>query len=275
MVLNWLQSLFLGLVTGFAELLPISSDAHLLLLVQMFGSLENVGVYRLFCHLGILAALIVVCRPQLNKFRRQRMLTNGRHSVRQLDMSTLLDRKILKVAAVPMALCYVAWQFLDFDSSSLLFVSLMLVINGAILYIPQFLPQGNKESLSISGLDSVLTGFAGGLSVIPGISRLGTMASMLRIRGALGEYAVNLSLLLCIPALIITLFLDIFALFASPVAFSFAMFGTGLLSAIASLSGAYFGALLMRFLSVRIGFSGFAYYNWGAALFAFIIFLWI
>lgn len=275
MVLNWLQSLFLGFVTGFTELLPISSDAHRFVFLQMFGTPDSDGIYRFYCHIGIFLSLLLICRPQLSKFRRQRRMGAGKRNLRQADMNSVMDRKIIKTAVIPIALCFAGWFVLNWQSQPAWFLSLMLLLNGLILYIPQFLPSGNKESLSISGLDSTLTGLAGGFGVVPGISRIGSMVSVLRIRGVLGEYAVNLSIILCIPALIITLLLDIFALFAAPVPFSFALFGTGLLCVITSFAGAYLGAVLMRFLSVKVGFSGFSYYCWGAALFTFIIFLWI
>jgi hypothetical protein len=37
--------------------------------------------------------------------------------------------------------------------------------------------------------------------------------------------------------------------------------------------GAYFALIFLRFMSVKLGFSGFSYYCWGAALFAFILYM--
>ena len=46
-----------------------------------------------------------------------------------------------------------------------------------------------------------------------------------------------------------------------------------ILSVLGAGCGSYFGIMLMRFLAVKVGFTGFAYYSWGAALFSFVMYL--
>jgi hypothetical protein len=46
-----------------------------------------------------------------------------------------------------------------------------------------------------------------------------------------------------------------------------------LVSAIAAFIGGHLGVSLMRYLSVHKGYAGFAYYSWGAAMFAFVLYL--
>jgi len=50
-------------------------------------------------------------------------------------------------------------------------------------------------------------------------------------------------------------------------------FFTGVLACIASFAAAFGGILLMRFLVQKDTLEGFACYNWGIAMFAFIIYL--
>jgi hypothetical protein len=45
------------------------------------------------------------------------------------------------------------------------------------------------------------------------------------------------------------------------------------LAGLGAFAGAHLSLRMMRSFSRRVGFSGFAYYCWGAALFAFIIYL--
>jgi hypothetical protein len=47
------------------------------------------------------------------------------------------------------------------------------------------------------------------------------------------------------------------------------------LASLTAFVGSYLGITFIRFLAVKVGFSGFAYYSWGAALFAFILYLTI
>ena len=80
---------------------------------------------------------------------------------------------------------------------------------------------------------------------------------------------------LCVPALLISICMDLYGLFVTGVG------GMGLLSVLMCLLScctAYFsGALaikLMKTLVANKGFSGFCYYSWGAALFLFILYLY-
>ena len=76
--------------------------------------------------------------------------------------------------------------------------------------------------------------------------------------------------------MIILILVDFYMLFTTGVgALSFMIFVKYLFSAVVAGISAYFAILLMRFLAVNTGFAGFAYYSWGAALFAFILYLTI
>ena len=58
-----LQSLFLGLVQGIAEFLPISSSGHLSLFQNLFGlnaAGEDQLLFDVLLHLGTLVAVVVV-----------------------------------------------------------------------------------------------------------------------------------------------------------------------------------------------------------------------
>jgi len=48
-----------------------------------------------------------------------------------------------------------------------------------------------------------------------------------------------------------------------------------LLAAGSAFGGAWLAMVIMRFLSVKSSFYGFAYYNWGLALFSFLVYLMI
>ena len=83
-----------------------------------------------------------------------------------------------------------------------------------------------------------------------------------------------LVLLMSIPAVALRCLFDIITMFSLGLGIaSFLGFLGCLLAAIGAFCGAYLAISIMRYLTVRAGFSGFAYYSWGAALFAFILYL--
>lgn len=150
------------------------------------------------------------------------------------------------------------------------------MLNGLLLFVPRLLRSGNKDSRSVSPLDGVLLGLGAGLSVFPGISRVGAVISLAALRGAGCAFALQFSLLLSVPALAAAVVLDAAALAAAGVTGITVILAVRcLLCGTMALLGSWCAISMMRFLSVKAGFYGFAYYCWGAALFAFYLFMTI
>jgi len=106
---------------------------------------------------------------------------------------------------------------------------------------------------------------------VPGISRVGAVTSAGIAQGADREQALRWSLLLSIPALVVLLAMDVYSIMTVGLG-AVAILQT-VLAAVAAFGGAYVGIRMMRFMAVRAGFSGFAYYCWGAALFTLLMYL--
>ena len=274
--MNWFQCVLFGLVSGFSEFLPVSSEAHMILLGRLFG-LEDVGSgIRLSVHLGAVLALILACMPQISRITRENRIASMpvRRRKRQPDAVCLLDFRVLKTASFLLLLGFIAYPWIGDQGQRLWILGLGLIINGIILYFPQFMPGANKDARSISRLDAILVGAAGALGVVPGVSRVAALSSAGLLRGCDREYALHLTLLLSLPAMLVLLLLDLAGLIAFGIpGFTFLNLIGMITSAIMAFIGAYFGIHIMRFLSVKAGFAAFAYYSWGVALFAFILYL--
>lgn len=274
--MSFIQSLIFGLISGFAEFLPVSSEAHMILLGRLFGFEDVGGGMRLSVHLGAAAALVLSCMPQISRISRENRIASlpSRRRKRQPDTVCLLDWRVLKTAAFLLLLGFIAYPWVGDQGQRLWILGLGLIFNGMILYIPQFMPGANKDARSISRLDAMLIGLSGALGVLPGISRTAALSSAGLLRGCDRDYALHLTLLLSLPALFLLLLIDLAQMIAFGIpGFGFASVIGMFTSCVMSFIGAYFGIKIMRFLSVKAGYSAFAYYSWGAALFAFILYL--
>lgn len=277
MDMGWLESILYGLLSGFTEFMPVSAQAHGTLMRWMFG-VENATLEELFIHVAMLIGLLAALRPQLRQLRREQKLMRlpKRRRKHQPDQKTLMDLRLLKTAAVPMLLCYLIYPITAKLGDRFLWLAAFLILNGLLLYLPRLLPSGNKDSRMLTPLDGVLLGIVSGLSILPGISRLGVCASIAQARGADKQYALDIALLLGVPALALLVVIDgLYLILAGVAGITLTILLKALLAALAAYIGTYLAIILMRFLAVKAGFYAFAYYSWGAALFVFILYLWI
>ena len=277
MELDWLYSIVFGLISGIAELLPVSAPAHEALVNKLFG-MTDIPLLRLLVHAAVWFALYLSLRDEVGMLLLERKISRipPRRRHRQPDPVRIRDLKFLRTALFVMVLGFVAAFVLKSVEVKLNGIALFLVINGVILYIPGHLPIGNKDSRSMTPADGVLLGFCTAAAIFPGVSRVGVGISVATGRGAGKETALHWALMLDLAAMLFVVGFDAMDLFNAGLGTLSVstMICCGLACA-AAFGGALAGIRMMRFLAFRTGISGFAYYCWGAALFAFLMYLTI
>ena len=273
---NWLQSILYGLISGFTAFLPVPSTAHQILFETVTGVSGQASLFRFACRLSVLAALIVACRSTIRNLLRQRRLSRipARKRKRQPDPVSVMELRFQGAAWIPgtagMLLCGLG----DQTGRSLPILAVMVLLCGVVLYLPVFFRIGNKEAPTSSALDAVVTGFGMCLGALPGFSGLGGVLTLGAFCGLGKQFALRMGLLLSIPALTVRLVFDGIAM-ASVGIGGFPVLLLALLSAAAAFLAGLASIGTVRFLAVKAGFSGFAYYCWGLALVLFALFLMI
>ena len=271
-----LYNLLFALVSGFTEFLGVDASAHQKLFSLMSGQERSDPMLMLAVHVGVLLAVILATWPKLRLVMRERRYSGRKRRLkRQTDPTAQLDLQVLRTASVPMLLSLLAYRKADQLIHGFFPLALILLFNGLLLIYPSFVESGNKDCRSVSRLDATLIGLAGALGAFPGISRVGGMLTAASARGLSRTYALDTALLLSIPVLIGLIIWDLFAIMTG-----FAL--DGLLSLLVYILCAVvafgMGSLSIRFqkyLSYKLGISGFAYYSWGLALFSLIFYLMI
>lgn len=273
--MDFLQCIIYGLISGLAEFLPVSSGGHQAVLMKLFGLSGVSAVGTLFIHVGCLLAGLFCCRPVLSRLSREITIASrpvrGR---RNRDARTLYELRLLKTALIPMLIGLLPYIFTMKLSGNLLILAVFMIINGIIILVPEYMAHGNKTAKHMTVLENTGIGIAAALSCIPGISRIGAVCSFGLYRGADRQHTLNWALVLSIPALLLMILFDLIGILAGGFSgLSLGLFIGYLFAGIMAFVGAYFGILLIRFLTVRTGYSAFAYYCWGAAMFALILYL--
>lgn len=276
MNIGMFESFIYGLICGFAEFLPISSTAHRSILNCLFGVNQEEPLMAMFLHIGALMALLVSSRSLLQRLQKELEVKRlaRRRSRRQPDEMAVLDMSLVKTACIVMLIGFVFFFNASTWNGNLPMIAIFLVINGIILHIPLYLPKGNKDARSMSRLDAVLLGIGSGLTVIPGISRVGVTTSLGIARGATPQNAYKWSLLISVVALAAIIVMDLVGVVTAGLGeldFSFIL--QCIMCGCAAYIGATGGISLMKMIVHKNGIENFSYYCWGAALFTFILYM--
>lgn len=274
MELNWLQSILFGLVSGAADIIPVSGQAHRLLLLKFFGVNQMPNLLALVLHLSVAAALYLSSQGQFVRMNRARALARipKKKRKRPLDMRSMMDWSLIKTMLVPTVIGLLLNSRVRGWSVNMFLIAGMLFLNGLILYIPQFLPTSNRDSRTLTRLEGALMGLGAGASVLPGISTVGIMVSIASVCGIERLYGLNMTFIVKLFFLIGLMVYDVLTIITDGLGGLTVMLlvqylFTGLLSFGASM----FAIRLLRRLAPEHGFHTFGVYCWGLALFTFIL----
>ena len=276
MDLNLFESTLYGFISGLTEILPVSGQAHRNLILQLLGQQGEQALLRLLIHAGILVALYYSCQNHILRMVRAKKLARvpKRRRKRPLDVRSLMDVSLLKTMALPVILALLFYGRLSALNEKRILVSVLLFINGIVLYIPPFLPSSNRDSRTLSRVEGLWMGLGGGLSLLPGISATGASASIASICGVDRIYGLNMIFLMCMVLTAGLMVHDVLALIAVGVAgLNFMALLSYILAGCAAFAGAFFGIRLMRVLCANRSLSVFAFYCWGVSLLTFILYL--
>lgn len=276
MELSLLQSLFLGLISGITEILPVSAQGHRLLLLKMFGMQEESPALRLMIHIATAFALYFFCRGHIVRMMRAKRLARipKNRRKRPLDTEGIHDYNLLKTTLIPIILAFLLYSRIEFLAGKPLILAAFLLANGIILYIPQYLPGSNLESGSMTRIDAMLFGLGGAAATLPGISCVGTSVSIASVRGMDLKKALSLALLMNIPMNLGFAVFDLLDLLSGGAgSLSFGGLFMALLAGISAFVGVILGIRLLQKITESVGYSVFGFYSWGMALLTFVMFL--
>ena len=263
-----------SLLSGFFDVLPVSSLAHQAVLQEVFGVDGPLHLFNLFMHLGSLGALVFASFSSLSAlFREQKMLSLPRRKI-QGERKFTYELRFVKASAVSIVISTIALLFLRNITNNILLIGVLCIVNGAIVLVPEYVPVGNKTAKHMNQLDAVAFGLLGGLGVFSGISRIASMQCYASLRGVDRSRACNWALLTAIPAIAVLAFADLLGIFTAGIeSISFLTFLSYLLGTGLCFVATFGGVTLIRFLSAKVGFVGFGYYSIGVGLFTFFLYL--
>ena len=274
MDLNWMESVIYGFLSGLMDIVPLSAQAHRILLMKFFGISGGTDVMRLAVHIGVFGGLYYSCQSQIVRINRARALARvpKRRRKRPLDTRSLMDWSMLKTMLIPMVVGLFLYKYNTAMRDNLLLVAIFLLVNGIILYVPQFLPGSNRDSRTLTRLEGFLMGLGATASTLPGISAVGAAVSIGSVCGVERGFCLSMALMMNLALNLGLVIVDVFTLFTNGLGvFSFGILIRYLATGLTAFGGCLLGIKIMRILSGNHGYSGFAFYCVGLSLFTFIL----
>lgn len=274
MELNWLESVIYGIISGITDILPVSAQAHKILMLKFFGVKGNMEFMELLLHLAILGALYFCNQSQFVRFSRARALARvpKRRRKRPLDTRSLMDISMLRTMLIPVILGMFLYRYADTLKNNLIALAGFVFLNGLVIYIPQFLPSSNRDARTLTPIEGLLMGLGGAVSILPGMSSIGASTAIGSICGVERSYCLNMALLMHMGVTVGLIIYDLIALYTVGLAgMTFLIFLRYLLTAALAFGSAVLGIKLMRFLAANYSYSIFGLYCLGLAMFTFIL----
>lgn len=191
------QTVWLALIQGLSEFLPISSSAHLILPSQVLGWPDQGLAFDVAVHVGSFVAVVVYFRHDI-----QTLLRAWLQSIASRDLSSAHSQLAwgIVIATIPAGLTgLLLGGYIEMHLRSMAVIAATTIIFGLLLGWADYRFRGSKTIEQLTWKSALVIGLAQCLALIPGTSRSGiTMTAALAL-GFDRTAAARFSFLLAIP----------------------------------------------------------------------------
>ncbi len=197
-----LKAIFIGIVQGITEWLPVSSTGHMIIANEFVNLNISAGAWELFeviTQLGSILAVIILFFKKLNPFKK----VEGRVQIKKQTVSLWV--KVI-IAVLPAAVIGVLLDdWLESKFYNFVVVAIMLIVYGvAFIIVERINKKKQFKYTNVNELDKK-TSFKIGcfqvLSLIPGTSRSGSTILGASLVGVSRTAAAEFSFFLAIPVM--------------------------------------------------------------------------
>lgn len=257
------SAIFLGIVQGLTEFLPISSNAHLAIIGKLMPSAQDPGAtFVAITQIGTELAVLIYFRKDifsiigswLKSLNRRAHLTHHQRTDARLAW-------LIGIGTLPIVILgYLGQDFIENQLRSLWVIASTLIIFGFLLGFLDYMGRNERTLDQLSPGHGIWYGLAQSLALIPGVSRSGATIAMGRILGYRRESALRYSFLLALPAVFGSGLYQLKKAIDEPGIRVFSMGETLTATIVAFLVGYAVIAWLMRYISTK-SFTPFVIYR--------------
>lgn len=217
--MNFWHSLVLGIVEGLTEFLPISSTFHLIMASRIMAlpSTQFLKLFEVVIQSGAITALLFIYTKTL--LSDKKLFFNVIYSFIPTALIGLTFHKVIKNI---------------FFESSWLMLSVFILVGILFLLIEKSNLSLTKHMGAITLKQAIIIGLVQASSVIPGVSRAGSVIVLMILMGYKRDEAAKYTFLLSLPTIFAASALDLYQgreLLAT-LSDSYLLLGTGFLASL-------------------------------------------
>lgn len=257
------SAIFLGIVQGLTEFLPISSNAHLAIIGKLMPVAQDPGAaFVAITQIGTELAVLLYFRKDILSILSAwlKSLKPNSHLTHHERSDTRLAW-LIAIGTLPIVILgYIGQSYIENQLRSLWIIAATLIIFGFLLGFLDYMGRNERTIDQLTPGHGILYGLAQSLALIPGVSRSGATIAMGRLLGYRRESALRYSFLLALPAVFGSGLYQLKKAISDPGEQVFTMPETITATVVAFLVGYAVIAWLMRYIATK-SFTPFVIYR--------------
>lgn len=281
-LVEWLKTIFLGIVEGITEWLPISSTGHMILVDEFLHlnvTEDFMNMFRYVIQLGAILAVLVLFFHKLNPFSPKKTKPERRETWNTWG-------KVV-VACIPSAVIGLLLNdWMDEHLMNYWVVAAALIVYGILFLVVESGRKGGAHVHSLQNMEelsyktALMIGLFQVLSIVPGTSRSGATILGGMFLGCSRALSAEFSFFLAIPTMVGVSILKVGKYAFTQLSGGLPLFSTeeGIILALGMVTAFVVSLLVIRFLMNFVREHNFKAFGWyrivlGAVVLAYFLFV--
>lgn len=200
--MDWFQALWLGILQGFTEYLPVSSSGHLTIASHLFGinADENL-TFTVAVHVATVLSTLVILWKEIA------WIFKGLFIFKWNDETRYTLNIVISMIPVGIVGVFFKDDVENIFGSGLAIVGAMLLVTALLLTFSYYAKPKQKKSISMK--DAFIIGVAQACAVMPGLSRSGSTIATGLLLGNDKAKLAQFSFIMVIPPILGEALLDV------------------------------------------------------------------
>ena len=208
--MDFIKYIILGIIQGITEPLPVSSSGHIFLFKNLFETeIFNTLNFEIISNFGSFLAILFIFRKDIIELIKNFFTFIFNSKKRENNKNGFMYVIKMIISTIPVGLTGILFNdYLEANYTSLKFLAIAFLFTALMLFIVKNI-KGEKGSYDITIKDAIIIGLFQAITIIPGISRSGTVLVACLICKLKREDALKYTFMLYFPVSVGTMLLKV------------------------------------------------------------------